>query len=228
MQQRRDVVAAQRFSVAQLGRLQADGLRPRAVTVIAQELLPIGLKRRSGQVRREVIDLDITQHERILNQDRAACRRCIALLCIVCGTQSALVNCFSASGCVYSTTGMASISIGFWRDVGDLDVANFALLADRDEDRHFACGCRRTRTRCACSPVPRGTRSDRTDRASARRTARRRDTSPSRPCGRGVRGEGLHAHIQRLAIKGRGRKLRDVLGDAVQRRICAQINAPPV
>src|SRR5690554_3973693 len=32
--------------------------------------------------------------------------------CIVCGTQSALVNCFTASKCVYSTTAIKSISMG--------------------------------------------------------------------------------------------------------------------
>src|SRR5271157_2922693 len=33
------------------------------------------------------------------------------LLCMVCGTQSALENCFSASGWEYSTTGMQSTSL---------------------------------------------------------------------------------------------------------------------
>ncbi len=32
--------------------------------------------------------------------------------CMVCGTQSAFVNCLTASGCVYSSTGMTSISSG--------------------------------------------------------------------------------------------------------------------
>ena len=180
MQQRRDVVAAQRFVVAQFGLLQADRSRPRAVTVLAEELLPIGFKRRGGQIRREVVDLEIAEHERILNQDRAACILHHADSASSAAPSRRWSTASARRGACIRSPGWHRSRSGSGEMLVMLNVADFALLADRNEDRHLACGCRRTRTRCACSPDPRGIRSDRIDPASARRTARRRRKHPER------------------------------------------------
>ena len=100
-----------------------------------RKLLAVGLERRDRQVGGEIVDPGIAEHEGILDEESCA-RRCpsTAWLCMVCGTQSALVSCLSASGWVYSTTGIASTSTGVG-DIGDPDVADLAALAHRDEDR---------------------------------------------------------------------------------------------
>ncbi len=69
-------------------------------------------------------------HERVLEeQEPPPVLLRTALLCIVCGTQSALLNCLSASKWVYSTTGIASTETGFLTQVRDLHVGAATAFA---------------------------------------------------------------------------------------------------
>jgi hypothetical protein len=208
MEQRTDVVAAQRLVVAELCLVERQRMLPGAVFVVAEEAFAVGFERGHRQVRGQVVDHRVLVHECVLHEQQAAAGLLVRLALHRLGHPVGVVEL------------LERVEVGVFDDrdridrdrlfaqVRDLDVAHDRaralgnehgdLGADPVELADVAVVAEPDVTLVALVRIERG-------------HEERREHS--------VAAGFLDAQVQSFALEVRRRKLRDVFDDAVQRRI---------